>query len=81
MNFGYHWQAALYLDLVNGLSEQEPRTKFEFLFIEDQYPYEYAVIRLSEDFINLGRAGYMNAVAKWQKQFPLKSSRQSMTEC
>ena len=66
MNFGYHWQAALYLDLVNGLSEQEPRTKFEFLFVEDSYPYEYAVIRLSEDFINLGRVGYMNAVAKWQ---------------
>jgi hypothetical protein len=72
MNFGYHWQAALYLDLVNGLSEQEPRTKFEFLFIEDQYPYEYAIIRLSDDFINLGRSGYMNAVAKWQQAVSTK---------
>jgi len=72
MNFGYHWQAALYLDLVNGLSEQEPRTKFEFLFIEDQYPYEYAVIRLSDDFIELGRVGYMNAVAKWQNAVSTK---------
>jgi hypothetical protein len=66
MNMGYAWQAALYLDLVNGLSEQEPRTKFEFLFVEDSYPYEYAVIRLDEKFIELGRVGYMNAVAKWQ---------------
>lgn len=72
INMGYHWQAALYLDLVNGLSDQEPRTKFEFLFIEDQFPYEIAVIRMSENFINLGRTGYMNAVAKWQQAVSTK---------
>ena len=72
MNFGYHWQSAIYLDLVNGLSKQEPRTKFEFLFIEDQYPYEMAVIRMSEKFIEKGRIGYMNAVAKWQQAVSTK---------
>jgi hypothetical protein len=65
-SFGYHWQAALYLDLYNGLSGKEPRTHFEFLFIEDSYPHEMAVIRLSDEFIQKGREGYMNAVAKWQ---------------
>jgi hypothetical protein len=65
-NMGYHWQAALYLDLVNGLSDGEPKQSFEFLFIEDTYPHEMAVVRLSDSFIEKGREGYMNAVAKWQ---------------
>ena len=64
-NMGYHWQAALYLDLVNGITGQS-RTEFEFLFVEDQHPYEMAVVGLSENFIQKGREGYMNAVAKWQ---------------
>jgi len=66
MSFGYHWQAALYLDLYNGLSGKEPRTHFEFLFVEDTFPHEIAVVRLSDAFIQKGREGYMNAVAKWQ---------------
>jgi len=65
MSFGYHWQAAVYLDLVNGLTGQN-RTEFEFLFVETSYPYETAVVGLSPDFIQKGREGYMNAVAKWQ---------------
>lgn len=65
-NMGYHWQAALYLDLVNGLSDGEIKQSFEFLFIEDTYPHEMAVVRLSDSFIEKGREGYMNAVAKWQ---------------
>jgi len=64
-SFGYHWQAALYLDLVNGLTGQS-RTEFEFLFVETSFPYETAVVGLSENFIQQGREGYMNAVAKWQ---------------
>jgi len=65
-NMGYHWQAALYLDLYNGLSGKPARNTFEFFFIEDTYPHETAVVRLSEAFIQKGREGYMNAVAKWQ---------------
>jgi hypothetical protein len=71
-NMGYHWQAALYLDLYNGLSGKPARNTFEFLFVEDSYPHEIAVIRLSESFIQKGREGYMNAVAKWQKTISSK---------
>jgi hypothetical protein len=71
-NMGYHWQAALYLDLYNGLSGKPARDTFEFFFIEDAYPHEIAVVKLSESFIQKGREGYMNAVAKWQNALSLK---------
>ena len=63
---GYHWQAALYLDLWNAASG-ESRTRFVFCFIETDYPHETAWVELSENLIDIGRAGYMNAVAKWQQ--------------
>lgn len=62
---GYHWQAALYLDLWNAATG-ENRNRFIFCFIEVSEPYETAWIELSPDFIELGRAGYMNALSKWQ---------------
>lgn len=64
-NYGYHWQAALYLDLWNAATG-ENRDRFIFCFIETSEPYETAWIELSSDFIELGRAGYMNALSKWQ---------------
>ena len=64
-SFGYHWQAALYLDLWNAATG-ENRDRFIFCFIETSEPYETAWIELSPDFIELGRAGYMNALSKWQ---------------
>jgi hypothetical protein len=71
MNMGYHWQAALYLDLVNACGEKQYE-HFEFLFVEDQAPHEIAVVRLSPRFIELGRIGYMNAIAKWQEAVKTK---------
>lgn len=64
-NYGYHWQAALYLDLWNAATG-ENRDRFIFCFIEPSEPHETAWIELSSDFIELGRIGYMNALAKWQ---------------
>lgn len=65
VNRGYHWQAALYLDLWNAACG-EKRTRFVFCFIETDHPHETAWVELSENLIDIGRAGYMNAIAKWQ---------------
>jgi len=65
INRGYHWQAALYLDLYNAASG-ENRTRFVFCFVEVESPHETAWVELSENLLDLGRSGYMNAVAKWQ---------------
>jgi exodeoxyribonuclease VIII len=62
---GYHWQAALYLDLWNAASG-EKRTRFVICFIEVSEPYESAWVEVSPQLIEAGRAGYMNALAKWQ---------------
>jgi hypothetical protein len=65
VNRGMHWQSALYLDLWNAASG-EKRTRFVFCFMETDYPHETAWVELSENLIDIGRAGYMNAIAKWQ---------------
>jgi hypothetical protein len=62
---GYHWQAALYLDLWNAATG-EKRTRFVICFIEVTEPYESAWVEVSPELIEAGRAGYMNALAKWQ---------------
>jgi hypothetical protein len=62
---GYHWQAALYLDLWNAASG-EKRTRFVICFIEVSEPHESAWVEISPELIEAGRAGYMNALAKWQ---------------
>ena len=74
IDYGYHWQAALYLDLWNAASG-ESRDEFVFIFVETSAPYETAFVRLSPEFIELGRngsgskkyAGYMDAVELWKK--------------
>ena len=63
---GYHWQAALYLDLFNAATGQN-RTNFVLAFVDKSAPYESAIVNLSGDFIEQGRIGYMNAIAKYQK--------------
>jgi len=63
---GYHFQAALYLDLFNAATGLE-RTNFVLAFVETSAPYETAIVNLSGDFIEQGRIEYMNAIAKYQK--------------
>jgi hypothetical protein len=65
INRGYHWQAALYLDLWNAATG-EKRNRFVICFIEVTEPYESAWVEVSPELIEAGRAGYMNALAKWQ---------------
>ncbi len=65
VNRGYHWQAALYLDLWNAVTG-ENREQFWFLFVETDAPHETAWVSLDPGLIDIGRVGYMNAIAKWQ---------------
>jgi hypothetical protein len=65
INRGYHWQAALYLDLWNAATG-EKRNRFVICFIEVTEPHESAWVEVSPALIEAGRAGYMNALAKWQ---------------
>lgn len=74
LDYGYHWQAALYLDLWNAASG-ESRDEFVFVFVETTAPYETAFVKLTPEFIELGRhgsgrkkySGYMDAVKLWKK--------------
>jgi len=73
LNRGYHWQAALYLDLWNAATG-ETRDEFVFIFVETKPPYETAFVKLSGNFIDLGRSGaghkypgYLDAIQKWKE--------------
>ena len=54
-NFGYHQQAAFYLAAAAsaGLTEVD---RFQFLAVQKQHPYPYAVYELSDEAIEYGRA-------------------------
>lgn len=71
INRGYHWQAALYLDLWNAATG-ENRDSFVFIFIETSAPFEMASVRLTADFLDLGRygrgkhKGYLHAISLWR---------------
>lgn len=61
-NFGYHVQAALYLDLFNAAMNKEERTQFLHIAQESVEPYEVGRRYLSYDWIALGRAEYREAL-------------------
>lgn len=63
-NFGYHVQAALYLDMWNALTG-ENRDSFIFLFQHEEEPHETAKVTLGPGAILQGREWYRNAVARW----------------
>jgi hypothetical protein len=65
INRGYHWQAALYLDLWNAVTGED-RDQFQFLFVETDSPHETAWVSLDQKMLEIGRSGYMNAIARWQ---------------
>lgn len=63
---GYHWQAAMYLDLWNAASGED-RNEFHIIFAETCDPYETALVKLDSELIQHGRVGYMNALSRWQE--------------
>ena len=65
-NFGYHVQAAWYLDMYNAAAG-EARSPWGFVFVESEFPYETAVVELDPLAIERGREWYLGALAKWCK--------------
>lgn len=63
---GYHWQAAMYLDLWNAATGED-RSGFTFLLAETNPACETAVVNLSEKMIDTGRGEYQHALMMWQQ--------------
>ena len=63
-DFGYHVQAAWYLDMFNAASGED-RTRWGFIFQESEAPYEIAVVELDPEDIAAGRKWYLRALSQW----------------
>lgn len=61
VNFAYHWQAALYLDLFNAETGEE-RTRFLHLVVESEAPYDCGLVELSPNDIADGQIEYQQAM-------------------
>lgn len=64
LNFGYHWQAAIYLDGFNAVQDQFC-SQFSFIVVEDSPPFGVEVFKLSQRAIELGRAEYKQTLSKY----------------
>lgn len=70
--FGYHVQAAMYLDLWNAdnycaVSATGDREDWKIFGCESERPYEPFKRTLSQEFIQLGRVSYQNALRRYAK--------------
>lgn len=63
-NFGYHWQAAFYLDLYVAATGDD-RNTFQHIIQESFPPWEVGKRILSQELIELGRAGYVTALGRY----------------
>ena len=63
--FGYYWQAAIYLD---GLSTLQGFgcNQFSFIIVKDSPPFGVEVVKLTQSAIELGRREYLTALEKWR---------------
>lgn len=64
--WGYHWQAALYLDVWN-IATGEGRTTFRHPVCESPPPWETTPYYLDSDFVTLGRMQYTDALKSYSK--------------
>jgi exodeoxyribonuclease VIII len=60
-NFGYHAQAAYYLDGLRNLGYCDEQAVFLFVVVEKTPPFGVAVYALDDDAIEAGRAQYEDA--------------------
>lgn len=65
-NYGYHAQAALYIDMWNALTGED-RDRFILVFQLSAAPHEVAVVELSDEMIIAGREWYVQAIARWAR--------------
>jgi hypothetical protein len=64
--FGYHRQAAIYLDLYNAITG-ENRDTFYIVWVHSKAPFECAMRPLSPSAISEGRRWYKSALRQWEK--------------
>lgn len=62
-DFGYHQQAAWYLDLARALDL--PANDFVFICVEKTGHHPVSVIRLDDDYLELGRQANRHAIDLW----------------
>lgn len=68
VNYGYHQQAAFYLDGINAAdSGAEPYDSFAFIAVEKKEPYRCEVYTLSPEFIERGRSRYKRLLDEYAK--------------
>ena len=70
-NFGYHAQAAYYLDGLRELGECDEDAVFLFVVVEKTAPYGVAVYNLDEEALDAGRTVYQRA---WQTMRQCRAS-------
>ncbi|AGN34343.1 exonuclease VIII [Vibrio phage pYD38-B] len=63
-NFGYHWQDALYSDSYNEITGEELKG-FYFIFVEETYPHEVAVVYIDDISKQIGRDEYKVALKEY----------------
>lgn len=63
-DYGYHWQAACYLDVWNVAGKGE-RIDFFHILQENFKPYQTAKRLLTSEFVELGRSKYQMAIARY----------------
>ncbi len=64
-NFGYHMQAALYMD-VSRIMLRRQINDFLFIAVENKEPYQVAIYRADKDMVEFGRAEYMRHLATYK---------------
>lgn len=64
-SFGYHIQAAFYLDMINAVNES--RDTFCFIVQENKKPFQSGKRVLHVDFLDMGRNEYQSALSNYCK--------------
>lgn len=63
-NFGYHWQDSAYSDAHKKITGEDLKG-FVFVFVEDSYPHQVAVVMLDDISKQIGRDEYKIALSQY----------------
>lgn len=64
LNYGYHQQAAFYMDVMQAVGQ--PVERFVFVVVEKTAPFLVAIHELSDEFVELGRELNRKALAMYE---------------
>lgn len=66
INYGYHWQAAWYLDMAAALG-RDVSAGFQFIVQEKEPPFHASVVEFDPETVELGRAWNRYAINRWHE--------------